>query len=406
MALFHHFRRTCLGAALCTIFFTGILLQPLSAAGMTRVIPVIGGSRIYTDLPSAKNAAVAECLLSAVETAALDLLPVQRLEENFPAVSDMLSSRRNEFIRDYKILREVKTENHFRVLVQVTVDLDRLAEGLSSAGAAVTPEEMPRILFLISEKDADDISFQYWWRKGKPLFMSDSAARPMKRILYEKGFGVIDPEQISSDFFDDLKLNAVLTDNEAVLLGLRLNADVVICGRAVAEETSNRMGEDIRSFKSTLDVNAIVTATGERIAPIRTSAIAADRDASLGSRQALSDAGEQAGIILASRILSKWHALKETAGEIRLNIRGAEGLPALVAFRNALKDIPGVTAQQTIEMTPDSAVLSVQYRYTPQTLADALVLKTFTDFGINIYEIGEDFLSIEFVSRQPVMRSP
>jgi hypothetical protein len=105
-------------------------------------------------------------------------------------------------------------------------------------------------------------------------------------------------------------------------------------------------------------------------------------------------------MVLAGQILAKWQELVDAKGQITLRIHGADILPYLVLFRNSLGNIPGVTRQQTVEMTPDAAVLQVRFDGgTSQALADALLVKSFDTFGINIYDITASELSIELVPK-------
>ncbi|MBW2327575.1 MAG: hypothetical protein JRF45_14120, partial [Deltaproteobacteria bacterium] len=50
-----------------------------------------------------------------------------------------------------------------------------------------------------------------------------------------------------------------LDDHQAVSLGLKVQADVVIIGTSVAERTPNIMGQNIRSFKGVVSARAIRT---------------------------------------------------------------------------------------------------------------------------------------------------
>jgi hypothetical protein len=282
-------------------------------------------------------------------------------------------------------------------LVQVTVSIDKLAEELAGAGVMIASENLPKILFLLAEQHVDDLSMQYWWRKERSLFHQHSVLEPMGQIFEGKGFPIIDHEMISNSFFNELKFNAVLTDSEAVALGKLLNADLVIAGTAIADETANRMGEDVKSFKGTVTVRAVLTETGEQIASARDVATSVSTDSTTGSIYALSDASYRAGSVLASQVLAKWHELQERSGELTLTIKGTDILADLVAFRNSLKNIEGISSQRTLEMTANEAVLAVSYEGSTKKLADTIILKMFDNFGINIYELSENKIDIEFV---------
>ena len=383
---------------ICTVFL--LFAQPCHATPPNdkNVVLVMGNSRIYTNVLAARSAAVAQCLLSAVEKTAIERIPFAGITEKFEIISDLISSHRNQFISDYKVLKELNTDKYYRVLVQVTVSTLKLEEELASAGIILSPENLPKILFLIAEQQADDLSLQYWWRKEKSIFQSDAAVYSMKKIFADKKFTVIDDEIIPYELFKDLGLNAKLTDEQAIEIGNRVNADLVIVGNAIASEMSNRMGENILTFKATIIARALLTESGEKIAGTTHSETSVNRNIASGSRQALSDAGLQTGNQMASQVLSKWRERMEKTEGITLTINGTDILPYLVLFRNELKKVEGVTSQQTLEMTPDEAVLMVKYDGASRGLADALLMKTFDPFGIHIYELSESTLHIELIA--------
>ncbi len=385
--------------SLCTVFL--LFVQPCYAetSGDKNVVLVMGGSRIYTDVLAARSAAVSQCLLSAVQKTAIEMIPFAGLTEKFESISDLISGQRNQFISDYKVLKEVNTEKYYRVLVQVTVSDLKLNEALAAAGIVLSPENLPKILFLIAEQQADDISPHYWWRKEKSFFQTDAAVSAMKKIFTEKNFPIISDEMIPYGLIEDLGVKAELTKAQAIEIGQRVNADLVIIGNAIASEMSNRMGENIMTFQATVTAKALLTKSGEQIARTMLNESTVNRDISTGSSQALTDAGFQAGIALTSQILPKWQARMEKTGEITITINGTDILPYLVVFRNELKSLEGINSQQTLEMTPDEAILMIKYDGTSQDLADALLMKTFDPFSINIYESSENTLHIELVAK-------
>ena len=399
MACQHPQKTTMIKILIAAISICLFFVQPGLAdqSEKTKVVSVIGSSRIYSDVLSARAAAVSECLFTAVETTAIEILPFSSLTVNFEVISDILTTQRSKFIQDYKVLKEFNTDKDYRVLVQATVSVDKLSEALAGAGIMIASENLPKILFLLAQQHADDPSMQYWWKKGRPLSQEHSVAEPLGQLFKNKGFPIIDHTMISENFFDNLDLAGKLSDMEAVQLGKLLNADLVIAGTAIAGESANRMGEDVRSFKGSVIIRAILTDTGEQIASASDMATSVSTDATTGSIYALSDACYRAGSVLVSQILSKWHELQERSGELTIAIKGTDILANLVAFRNSLKNIEGITGQRTLEMTANKAVLAISYQGTTQKLADALLLKTFDDFGINIYEISESRLNIEFV---------
>jgi len=385
---------------LVAFLFTGNLIHqpPVLAEEKTKNITVIGQSQMRPDIAAAKNEAVGNALLSAVENAAIGEFPLSVITEKFQSIGSLLAERKDEFIVEYRVLQENKADKQYRVLVSATVSLDKLQQALSAGGIIATIEKMPQVLVLIAEKFAGDTEFKYWWQNRQPV-SSETSGPALKEILASKGFPIINQQLVPSDFFNDLQLAAELTDDEAIDLGKRMFADVVIVGTAQASETPNRMGENIKTIKGAVTVRVIFPESGEKTELIQDSATAADSDAARGSQKALSDATRQAGDKICSQMLAKWQEIQKPTGEITLHLTGRNILANLNEFRNALKNTSGVTNQRTLEIAPDKAVLSVSYQGESKVLADAILLQSFKGFGVNIYEITPKNLNIELTAR-------
>ena len=67
--------------------------------------------------------------------------------------------------------------------------------------------------------------------------------------------------------------------------------------------------------------------------------------------------------------------------------------------RKALTDIPEVKSVQTKELGADQAIVSILFKGNAEKLAQALLLKTFDSFGIEIYDVKDKSFTIKFVSK-------
>jgi len=391
------FKQFLILTSIIYFFVFGIIVEAnaVDVSEKTKIYSVIGTSRIFKDVPSARSAAVSDCLTSAIENAAIDLFPYTTLSEKFGTISMLLSSYRNEFIQDYKVIKEVKTEKNYRVLVQVRISLEKFQDLFGKAGMPIIPEDLPEILFLVAEQNVDDLYSRYWWHVNRPFYYSYIAVTPMKRALVEKGFSIIDHEIIPVEFFTDITLGDALADHEAITLGSYLNADLVVVGHASARTTQNRLGETIRTYQGNVSVKAIMVKTGEMIASTTTNTISAGSDMTISGRQAMSEAGKQAGRILTSQILTRWQEMQLPPGNITLYIKGSYILPNLVVFRNTLKSLEKLKRQKTMEMTANEAVLSLFYEGSAEELAESILLNAFDGFGVNIYEVADDHIKVE-----------
>jgi hypothetical protein len=260
---------------------------------------------------------------------------------------------------------------------------------------------MPRVLFLIAEQDLESPMPQYWWGRGMP-FIKPTSEMAIADAMREEGFRVIEHGPRVQDVADKtLRDSPELTREEVVNFGNVMNADVVVLGRATAEETANVMGSGVRSFKGTINVQAYRTKTGQEIASLTKSAVTANVDGIAGSRDALRGAGSVTGEELTQIIADAWQREALEADKIEIQLSGTRNLANFVMFRRMLNTISGVEGVQVKEIQTDNAVLNVDYKGKPKELADALMVNAFDTFGINIYEISQEGLKIQLIANAP-----
>ena len=365
-----------------------------------KIIEVIGTGAIQGgDVAKARDRAIKNSLVSAVEFAVADFLPLEAMIWNFETLNEILYNNSSEFVTYYKVLTELKSGITYRVLVQATVSIDAIKEELISVNIKVYKKNLPEILFLIAEQNFSDISPRYWWSKDL-TFVKGYTEIAMTEKMLKNGFSVIDQKSlIINEEFETLKDKADLSNQDAVSLGAILQADVVIVGNSKADIAPNTMGGDIKSFKGTVLARALRTDTGEEIASTTQTAVSVNKDNIAGGRDALSNAGYLAGSDLASQIVRKWHEeVKKSITTLVIIVEGTRALSNFVIFRAELNEIPGVDSLQTSEMKADEATIVVDFQGNAKELADALMLKNFESFGINIYEISQSHLRIRLVS--------
>jgi len=365
-----------------------------------KIIEVIGTGAIQGgNVAKARDQALKNSLVSAVDLAVADLLPLESMIRNFKTLNEILYDNTSEFVEYYKVLTELKSGRTYRVLVQATVSIDAIKEELISVNIKVCKKNMPNILFFIAEQNLGDISPRYWWSKDLTFVKGYTEIAVTEKML-KNGFSVIDQKSlVINEEFETLKDKADLSNQDAVSLGAVLQADVVIVGNSKADITPNTMGGDIKSFKGTVLARALKTDTGEEIASTTQTAVSVNKDNIAGGRDALSNAGYLAGSDLASQIVMKWHEdVKKSITTLVIIVEGTRTLSNFVIFRTELNEIPGVDSLHTSEMKADEAAIVVTFQGNAKELADALMLMTFESFGINIYEISQDHLRIRLVS--------
>jgi hypothetical protein len=222
----------------------------------------------------------------------------------------------------------------------------------------------------------------------------------MSDILKARGFRVVGHVGIDIPQLAGWGSNEkpTLTAQEAIDLGQRLQAEVVVVGTSIASTTPSVMGENLKSFKATLNAHAFRTETGEEIANLSRISVTANVDEGVGGREALTMAGTLAGDELATQLTSAWRKLAEKPSQLEIQVEGTANLANFVKFRRALSGISGVEGIRVKEIRPNETTLVIEYKGKAEDLASELMLQNFGNFGINIYEIMQQHLKIALIA--------
>ncbi|QTA93107.1 hypothetical protein [Desulfonema magnum] len=410
----------------------------------TKTVTVIGTSPIRgQNVAKAREQAISDALASAVDLAALNILPSDIFSNNFEILNEILCDHPDKFVRNYKVLAESDTGKTYRIMLETTVQTDRIeAQKRQLAAIDMTARNDVKkplnVLFLIAEQNLNN-SPQYWW--GENMTRPDAfSEKAMAKIMEKKGFIVVPHGYRVSD----TKLNTSLgykpdLDNqEAMNIAKRLQADVVIVGKSIVYNVSNTS-----SFSGTVSARAIRTDTGEEITSTLQTSVKVSADEISGARDALSSSGTLAGKELSSQISAAWHK-SPTIADVRktepwkpadvrktepwkpadvrktepwkpdirqsrsqekktdlleLIVSGTSQLGNFIKFRRTLTEIPEVEKIQIREMKSDEATIHVSFQGNTGAFEDALRSKTFELFRTKFYRVSDDILRVELISK-------
>jgi len=363
-----------------------------------KIVTVIGTGLIYGEnVSKARDRAISNSLVSAVARGAEEFLPLDSLVRNFTTLNELIYANTKKFVQGYKVLTESSSGKKYRVMVQATVAIDSIKQQLLSAGIESGKRIMPKILFFIAEQNLENILPQYWW--GEDLvFVTAPAENILANAMKKRQFSVINHGLlVQKKELETLNYKLDITDQEAVDLGVRFQADVVVIGKAIAHKAPNIMGSNLKSFKGSLAARALRTDTGEEIASTVQTTAAVNTEDIAGGREALLRAATLAGNALATQIADAWLQEDMQPAFVEILVVGTRYLANFVEFRRIINDISGVNEIQVKEITPDEATIVVDFHGNAKALAKALMLKTFESFGINISELSENQLKIELI---------
>jgi hypothetical protein len=396
-----HFR--CQGIIFLLISLTLILAPSGNILAQNKVknktYVVIGSGTVRGgNVQAARQTAIKESLVTAVELMTAEVLQKDTLINNFPRINEILYQHPDKFIKTYKVLTEATTGKHHRVVVEAIVSGNQIAKLFSREGVLRPKSSLPSVLFLIAEQNVKEVMPQYWWGIGMGNFKPLSE-KAMITIFNQKGYAVVGHRGVRLQNIVDWVAEARpdLTDEQAVELGTHLKADIVVVGQSGAAESTNTMGYEMKTFKADFSARALRTETGEEILAISKTAVATSVDEYEGGREALSNVGTAAGEQLVEEISARWHKIVAKPSQLELVVEGTNQLANFVKFRKALSSIAGVEGIKVKEIKPNETILIVDYQGKGEDLAAALMRKTFDTFGIDIYEIAQNVLKIALI---------
>jgi hypothetical protein len=381
------------------LFLVLVLAGASSYGADNRVVKqlkVLGSAVIHgKNTAEGRQNAVNDALAAAVGQVVLEMLTGETVVRRFQQINDSILAKRDNYVLNYRVLTESVSGTTVRTLVQVDIAVDRVSRDLSRLGLALAGAVYPRILFMVAERNVTDTDFTYWWGDRRLLSRTISEGA-LAATLQATGFEIIDPPDLSSPL--SLPVNAPEAD--MVALAGRLGADVLVSGYGTASAAPNTMGGSINAFEAVVDARAFNVQTGQPIGRTRQTSVVSGQDEVVGGREALSGAGALAGDDLARQVMAVWRQEQDRSAVIEVVVEGTGGhIASFVRLRTAISSLSGVNDLKMKEMSADRADMAVNYQGSARSLADALLLKTFSDFGIDIFEVTPEAIRIRLVQQ-------
>ena len=355
------------------------------------------------DISKAKKQAIADALDAAVSQAVLAMLTPPEISSSLPLLAKVLTGSAQDHIITYKVLGEMEKGEQYIVAVESTLNDQTLKALFSKYRIQHTGKELPRILIFMSEQMPGEILPRYWWGNN-PLPFKSLAQTAFTKVLASKNYMVMTPppsEQVRSL---GITFNFIHDADAALNMAAKLNADVMIMAKAMAQEASNVMGTE-KAYKSTVALEAFQVSSGDRLTSFTTDAVVKSDFSQTGIEDSLTQSGTQAAQSLLSQLDAAWSGKASGPQTIETRIEGDDYLSSFIMLRKILNSMSGIKDIQTKELSSDNAVVDIIYQGNGRKLADALMVQTFDSFNLNISDVTDRSLTIRFIPQkgaQPV----
>ena len=349
--------------------------------------------------PQIKKQAISAALKSSVERAVSEVISPELFASNLENLHTNVLSNSSKYILNYSVIAELKNSTQYIAAVKSRIDLTLLKKYLKRYGVIKTNSAKPSILLLISEQRDQDILPQYWWDKNSLPYES-FVSNEIIKFMTEEEFVVVggNIEEVDLKKYG-IVFNSIYDTSAAMKLGQKLKADLVIFGKAKSFEALNRMGDE-KTYEADIAFDMYNVNTQKKISNFELKAIANNYDNEEGNKNALIKVGKLAAEDITAGAIKYWEEnILKKEQIIETRIEGEDYLSSFVLLRKTMNNMPGIKSVQTKELGADQAIVNILFKGNAEKLAQALLLKTFDSFGLEIYNVKDKSFTIKFVSK-------
>lgn len=358
---------------------------------------------INHNIQQAKQRAVSDALNFAVQNGVARLLSRQVLSSNLDFLYDQVISHTSDYIIAYRVLGGIDNNGYYLVGVESKVDLALLEKKLTHARILNAGRNKPVILFFIVEKTPSDLLPKYWWGNN-PIPYQSFAEKIIVTKMQSDQFTIAgNSTEYPDPSFYNIVFDSIYDTQAAMDLGRKMKADMVIFGKAYSSEAINRMGDE-KTFTAKITLQGYNLETGKKVITSQVQAVVKSEMAREGNINAIVKAASLSARDLSEKIDEFWTKNLRREHAFDLKLEGESFLPRFIALKQKLKQMPGIENMQPKEMGSNHAVMQVFYKGKSSQFANAVMLKTFDSFGLEISDVTDSLVAIRFIEKsEPVL---
>lgn len=388
-----------LSYSICCILILCYLMVPMVVSAqpdtMSKVIDADGaGVVINNDLALARDNAINDSLRKAVEQAVGTVISSETVVENFEVINDSIYAKSQGYIQNYKILKENVSDSLYRVTIRATVSMGSIKDDLRALGFLMARKGMPRLMVLIAEQNVGQAHPSYFW-DSVDLSVAENV---FQSNFLQDGFTFVDRASVQGELKTITRRGTDLNNNLAARLGKKVDAELVVIGKAFAKAAGNVAGTSMKSLQANITARAVRTDNGMVIASAAEHAAAVHIDDITGGSEAIKKATEKLAENLKAQIVAKWQSEVSSAGLVSLTVRQIKSYADFMTLKDALKEeVRGVKNVYIRKMQAGTAQMDVEFQGSALLLADNLAVKKFKGFSLDVTAVGQNSLEMNMV---------
>ncbi len=358
---------------------------------------------INHNIQNARQKAETDALGIALQNAFSILLPNQVIASNLDFFYDKILPKTKDYIITYKVLGGIEHKGYYLVGVESKVDVKLLEKKLTDARIMNANKDRPVVMFFISEKTPADFEPKIWWQKSEQPYYSLAEQMIADQMTKEQFMVIGNTTQRPDPSFYNIVFQSALDTKSAIDLGQQMKADMIVFGTTIAKEAINRMGEE-KTYNAAIHLDVYNLETGDRVLNSQVQAVVSSYVEEQGSQGAIEKAAVLSARDLIDKIDAYWIENLRKEHSFKVKIEGEKFHPRYMALTQRFKQMPGIENMQPKEIGSNHGVIDMFYKGNASKFANALMLKTFDDFGFEFLEVSDELVSIRLIEKaQPIV---
>jgi len=378
-------RLPCFFPVCLFLLFLSLGINLLTKASLAQEIKDTGerivtgtGIIVKENIALARDEAISQGCLEAIEEYLIQRLGYQGMVNNFQRVDEEILSRAKEQIQDYQIISEVRTDTYVKVLMKVRVNEAVLEQQLETMGLSEIDSIPIAILFLVSEKK-EGLPAVYWWGDPSRQISLTQTELSLSRAFEDRGFRVISRSFFPpEESYEESMLNATLGNEEAVEWGKLLSAQVVVTGEA------NLYG----ASRASVFLRAIKVMDGKIIVQGYREGVLEGND--IGDSSAIGLAINSWANTMTSHMIDAFKPAEKAINRIIIKIKGLKSYGEFLRFKEFFrKNFPQIKSVLERSLKRDLVKVSVEVKGDPKGLAEKVINHPKRPLSFEINELSD-----------------
>lgn len=354
----------------------------VGAAVDGEVVEAEGMAAMTGDLLAVKRAALEDARKAAVEKVVGVLISARTMVDKAITIQQSILAKTSGYVKNYEILKEgQQADGIYHTKIRALVSFKEVKDDLLAADLLQAPAVgNPRVAILLDEKMEGS--------EEQSTACSDALAQAM----IEKGYKVVDRSELAAIRVAEATRDLLSGNMDKALKPIvqKLNAEVVITGKATTQLLTTQGLGGLISYRGSITAKALKAQTGDILATVTTQGSGLDATKDVAAQKALAQVGKNAGQDFGSRIASE--LLRKS--NVLITVTGLSGLDKLSQVKGELLKTSGVSDIYMRSFSQDLAELEVKVNnISAADLAQALTKNPL--LGAQIVSQTQDSLEIK-----------